>query len=411
MNKKLIAVTILLLIVSFVAWFQISRAVTLPSGPALFETSLQSRISSTDTSMTLVANSLRGGQSITGYNCFTIDEGRSDSEYVCGTVSGTSVTSLERGLSFTTGTTTVVALEKAHRKGADVKITDFPLIQRLRNQNNGGETYPNLLSYTAGTDCAPGHATNVLCSGTYLEFYANNVIAGGAPTSTEATGGKVELGTLAEQAASFDGGAAKPTVLQTKNSTSTCQVTGSYALIASTTTGKLDGNCIGGATNYVFTASTTLATTTKIGETFGGLSPVGSITAYASTTAPSGWLLANGSSVLRTAYPALFSIIGTSYGSADGTHFTLPDLRGRNVLMASTTANLGQSGGESNHTQTLAELAPHTHGISGFVNGTGSSIPFSVNSNAASGSTDSAGGGAPMNVLDPYLVLNYIIKY
>jgi hypothetical protein len=126
MNKKLIAVTILLLIVSFVAWFQISRAVTLPSGPALFETSLQSRISSTDTSMTLVANSLRGGQSITGYNCFTIDEGRSDSEYVCGTVSGTSVTSLERGLSFTTGTTTVVALEKAHRKGADVKITDSP---------------------------------------------------------------------------------------------------------------------------------------------------------------------------------------------------------------------------------------------------------------------------------------------
>ena len=45
--------------------------------------------------MTLVSNSLRGGESLSGFNCFTLDEGRSDSEFVCGSVSGTSVTSLE----------------------------------------------------------------------------------------------------------------------------------------------------------------------------------------------------------------------------------------------------------------------------------------------------------------------------
>jgi hypothetical protein len=52
----------------------------LPSGTAVFETSLRSRISSTDTSMTLVSNSVRGGSSLSGYNCFAIDEGRTDAE-------------------------------------------------------------------------------------------------------------------------------------------------------------------------------------------------------------------------------------------------------------------------------------------------------------------------------------------
>src|SRR5437016_14018177 len=66
----------------------------LPSGTAVFETSLQSRISSTDTSLTLTANSVRGGSTLSGYNCFTLDEGRTDAEYACGTVSGTSVTRL-----------------------------------------------------------------------------------------------------------------------------------------------------------------------------------------------------------------------------------------------------------------------------------------------------------------------------
>jgi hypothetical protein len=87
---------------------------TLPTAAALFETSLASRISTTDTSMTLSANSV-GGTSISGYTCFTIDEGRTDAEFVCGTVSSTAVTALERGISFVNGTTTSASLAKAHR--------------------------------------------------------------------------------------------------------------------------------------------------------------------------------------------------------------------------------------------------------------------------------------------------------
>jgi hypothetical protein len=68
----------------------------LPSATAVFETSLAGRISSTDTSMTLAANSVAGGTSLSGYQSFTIDEGLSTAEYVCGSVSGTSVTGMQR---------------------------------------------------------------------------------------------------------------------------------------------------------------------------------------------------------------------------------------------------------------------------------------------------------------------------
>src|SRR4051794_36148700 len=121
------AALIICVILSFASLFisfqryQQTFGSALPQGPALFETSLASPLGKTDTSMSLVSNSIAGGDSLSGYNCFTIDEGRSDNEYVCGSVSGTSVTALERGLSFTNGTTTVTALEYTHRVGSDIK--------------------------------------------------------------------------------------------------------------------------------------------------------------------------------------------------------------------------------------------------------------------------------------------------
>jgi microcystin-dependent protein len=55
----------------------------------------------------------------------------------------------------------------------------------------------------------------------------------------------------------------------------------------------------------------------------------GQIIVLASETVPSGYLECDGSSLLRSAYPDLFSSIGTAHGAADGTHFNLPDLRGK----------------------------------------------------------------------------------
>lgn len=57
--------------------------------------------------------------------------------------------------------------------------------------------------------------------------------------------------------------------------------------------------------------------------------PVGSVIAVTSEAAPSGYLECNGSSLSRTAFAALFAVIGTKYGAADSTHFNVPDYRGR----------------------------------------------------------------------------------
>lgn len=96
--------------------------------------------------------------------------------------------------------------------------------------------------------------------------------------------------------------------------------------------------------------------------------PVGLGFVWFTDTPPSGYLICDGSSVLRATYPALFAIIGTLYGSVDGTHFNLPDLRQRFPLgkAASGTGNtVATSGGAIDHTHTSAShthtVASHTH--------------------------------------------------
>ena len=57
--------------------------------------------------------------------------------------------------------------------------------------------------------------------------------------------------------------------------------------------------------------------------------PSGQIAFFAGSSAPAGWLKANGAAVSRSTYAALFAAIGTTYGAGDGsTTFNLPDLRG-----------------------------------------------------------------------------------
>jgi microcystin-dependent protein len=60
------------------------------------------------------------------------------------------------------------------------------------------------------------------------------------------------------------------------------------------------------------------------------VTPPGSLMAYAASSAPSGWLLCDGSAVSRTTYAALFAVISTTWGAGDGsTTFNVPDLRGQ----------------------------------------------------------------------------------
>ncbi|WP_405376366.1 phage tail protein [Pseudobutyrivibrio sp.] len=63
------------------------------------------------------------------------------------------------------------------------------------------------------------------------------------------------------------------------------------------------------------------------GGTLWADSPIGTILAFGGVTAPVGWMICDGTSLLRTSYPELFAVIGTAFGSADSTHFNIPDMR------------------------------------------------------------------------------------
>jgi microcystin-dependent protein len=61
-----------------------------------------------------------------------------------------------------------------------------------------------------------------------------------------------------------------------------------------------------------------------------GAVPTGTVTPFAGSLAPSGYLLAFGQAISRTDYPGLFAVISTTYGAGNGsTTFNVPDLRGR----------------------------------------------------------------------------------
>lgn len=104
--------------------------------------------------------------------------------------------------------------------------------------------------------------------------------------------------------------------------------------------------------------------------------PFGAEMLWPTETPPDGWLEEDGSSLARAAYPELFAVIGTLYGTADGDHFNLPDARGNFPRIwdhgasidpdaasrtAPTTTGATISAGDHVGTEQADELETHTH--------------------------------------------------
>jgi microcystin-dependent protein len=144
---------------------------------------------------------------------------------------------------------------------------------------------------------------------------------------------------------------------------------------------------------------------------------VGEIKTYAGSVLPSGWLFCQGQAVSRTAFPNLFLAIGITYGAGDTTTtFNLPDLRGKIPVGYNTSDTdfntLGKSAGEKSHVLTINEMPSHTHGIP--VNtGIGTQAVSATSSQTYTNTytTQPTGGGVAHNNMQPYIVMNYIIKY
>lgn len=112
------------------------------------------------------------------------------------------------------------------------------------------------------------------------------------------------------------------------------------------------------------------AVTTSIDYKVGINTPTGCIMMYTLVSAPTGWLLCDGSAVSRTTYSGLFAVIGTTYGIGNGsTTFNLPNLLGRVPVgksAAGTFSTIGNTGGAETHTLSATEsgVASHSHGAS-----------------------------------------------
>lgn len=234
------------------------------------------------------------------------------------------------------------------------------------------------------------------------------------------------------------------------------------------------------------------------GQTF--LVPTGAILPYGASTAPSNFLLCDGTEVSRSTYSTLFGVISTTYGAGNGTTtFNLPDLRSSlplgsgqrtrvmtfdgasavdpatniitvtsndwmitgqavaltgaslptglsattyyvirlsatTISLASTLANaqngtavditadgsgtctltqtltsrtLGGVGGEETHAMSSTELLAHTHSNAP---GTGTASGGGASAKTNDSVTGSTGGNNAMNIMNPYVVVNYIIK-
>jgi microcystin-dependent protein len=153
------------------------------------------------------------------------------------------------------------------------------------------------------------------------------------------------------------------------------------------------------------------------------------------TVAPNGWLMEFGQAISRSTFARLFEHLGTTFGAGDGsTTFNIPDSRGRVGValdnMGGTDAGrlavanaLGGTGGEELHTLTTAELAAHQHfsadpgGSSvSFVSALFATPPgsgggqYPAITDARTILTGSTGSGTAHNNMQPYILLNRMIR-
>ena len=138
------------------------------------------------------------------------------------------------------------------------------------------------------------------------------------------------------------------------------------------------------------------------------LVPVGSILIWPETTAPSGWLLSDGTAISRTTYAGLFALIGTDYGAGDGsTTFALPDFKDRLPL------------GKGTNNGTVAAAQGSMAASSKITTDSGSAALTVATTTFASSAKDSATAvgvtgvsstGHTHTATIPSLCINYIIK-
>lgn len=165
---------------------------------------------------------------------------------------------------------------------------------------------------------------------------------------------------------------------------------------------------------------------------------IGFTTLFAGNFAPKSWAFCQGQTINIASNTALFSILGTQYGGNGTTNFKLPDLQGRTIVGTGTGPGLstytnGQMEGAETAALTTNTMPGHIHAVTAELKISATETPASLNIpignmyandgnliygssgnvQMASINTDitmtNTGGGAPFEILRPFLGLNYII--
>jgi len=229
---------------------------TIPKVVASYESSLASKITSSATSLTLVSGVDDAGTSLSGYICFVIDEGTASREFVCGTASGTAISSMIRGIDMQDGNLEVTALKKSHRRGASIKISDYPILGVLARMLNGDETLPNIMSYASALSFTA--ASNEIPSVKYVD----DTVVSGAPVASFDGKGIIEMATQ-EQLGSGAAASSSDSNAFLVASSAFYNVTSSAttSIPVTDTDGKLQQGYYDLAEAWIFTGAHTLSST------------------------------------------------------------------------------------------------------------------------------------------------------
>jgi microcystin-dependent protein len=180
--------------------------------------------------------------------------------------------------------------------------------------------------------------------------------------------------------------------------------------------------------------------------------PVGTVVAFAGQSAPTGWLLCDGSAVSRSTYANLFAVVGVRFNgnNADASTFRVPDLRAQVPMGATTSGDVGSTVGNASVTITAAQVPGHTHSINhnhvetstignhshdqpaifgygagqtsfptgilaytqsqGFFTNPSGSHKHTIGNYTGTSGLNQPGAATPLDVRQPSLILNYLIK-